>query len=62
MKIRDILDYFRFSEIVFIFCLNPFNWRFVPRYFKNTEWRKDRDYTISFLFLTIRVSIDDGSW
>lgn len=59
---KDFLNYLRYSGLVVSFTVNPFHWNYIPRYFRNTEWRNDCEYGISFLFLTIRIWIDDGSW
>jgi hypothetical protein len=34
----------------------------MPRYIRNQEWGEENTHTLSWLFLTIRIWIDDGSW
>lgn len=45
--------------------LNPLHWRFIPwtSNFRD-EWASPNEWniTVSWLFLTVRVWIDDGSW
>jgi hypothetical protein len=63
---RTLLDWIRYSGVSVIFHLNPLHWKVGPwlRDETNQEWPspKERTWAMGFLFLTIRVWIDDGSW
>lgn len=55
----------RYSGISVILTVNPLHWRWVPRARQErNEWSgpDERTYSVSWLFLTIRVWIDNGSW
>lgn len=60
-----MLKWLRFSGSCVIITVNPCHWRLRPwaNRFQD-EWAGPREQTVSFgwLFLTIRVWIDDGSW
>lgn len=61
-----MLKWLRFSGLSVIITVNPFHWRYVPnggRAFVD-EWvgPNERTYYASWLFLTVRFWIDDGSW
>lgn len=65
-KIRRSLSWIKYSGVSIVLTLNPLHWRLVP-YAKpvpNTEWPSPNEhmFVISWLFLTVRVWIDDGSW
>jgi hypothetical protein len=34
----------------------------MPRYIRNQEWGEENTHTLSWLFLSIRFWLDDGSW
>jgi hypothetical protein len=60
---KQFFDYLRYSGVSITFNLNPFHWHFIPRTFKSDKDAWDTDaWSVSFLFLTIRFWIDDGSW
>ena len=59
---EKILDYLKYSGASVILTVNPFHWRFLPHYSKSQEWGEENTHVVSWLFLTIRVWIDDGSW
>ena len=59
---ETIINYLKYSGIVFIIVVNPLHWNVMPRYFRNQEWGDEDTHAFSWLFLTIRVWIDDGSW
>jgi hypothetical protein len=60
---KQLFDYLRYSGLVVSFGLNPFHWQIMPKYFRNGKDGWEQDYhSVSFLFLTIRFWIDDGSW
>ena len=56
----------RYSGASVILTLNPLHWRWAPvaRHEQNTEWPSPNEHTymVSWLFLTIRVWIDNGDW
>lgn len=55
--------YMMYSGLSLAITFNPFHWALMPRYFRNGKDGWEPDYhSISFLFLTIRFWIDDGSW
>jgi hypothetical protein len=55
-----------YSGMCVIIVVNPLHWRWVPRAQKDvTDWPDGpNEWTgsVSWLFLTVRVWIDDGSW
>jgi hypothetical protein len=54
-----------YSGLSVIITVNPAHWRWVPRAQKEaTEWMGPREWTgsASWLFLTVRIWFDDGSW
>ena len=58
-------NYLKYSGLCVIIQLNPLHWKVWP-WFKNetnSEWGS-AEYTcsLSFLFLTIRLWIDNGDW
>ena len=60
-----MIDYLRYSGASIIFQLNPLHWKVLPwiRKESNTEWGSaEHTYSFSFLFLTIRIWIDNGDW
>lgn len=65
-KIRRSLNWIKYSGASVVLTVNPLHWRWVP-YAKpvpNTEWPSPNEhmFVASWLFLTVRVWIDDGSW
>jgi len=65
-KNRGIIDWIRYSGVSISLHLNPLHWKVLPwfRDETNQEWPSpnERTWAVGFLFLTIRVWIDDGSW
>jgi hypothetical protein len=60
---KTLLRYLKYSGLSVSLTFNPYHWQYVPKYFRNGLDGWDPDYhSVSFLFLTIRVWIDDGSW
>ena len=63
---RKMLNWIRYSGASVSVTLNPFHWFWTPRFFSEPigEWPGPNEYSgrISFLFLSVRVWIDDGSW
>jgi hypothetical protein len=57
-----IIKYLKYSNVKAIFSLNPLHWNYIPLFRKNNEVWGEFNYFVSFLFLTITVFIDDGSW
>ena len=60
------MNWLRYSGASVAVALNPFHWAYIPvasRAFTN-EWAgpKERSWYARFLFVTVRVWIDDGSW
>jgi len=56
----------RYSGASVIITLNPYHWRLVPtaQHERNTEWPSPNEHTyrVAWLFLTVRVWIDNGDW
>lgn len=52
----------RYSGASIILVLNPLHWNLTPRYRISQEWGDEGTYMVTWLFFTIRVWIDDGSW
>ena len=55
----------RYSGISVIISLNPLWWKVLPWFRQEVnEWAgpRERTYSISWLFLTVRIWLDDGSW
>jgi len=61
-----MLDWLRYSGASITVTMNPCHWRLVPRarQVAMDEWvgPHERSYFASWLFVTVRVWIDDGSW
>lgn len=59
------MNWLTYSGISVIIKLNPLHWRLLPRVEKEVfEWSGPKEWSGScgWLFLTVRVWIDDGSW
>lgn len=60
------MNWLRHSGVLITLTLNPFQWRWRPRAYKenNREWPEGllRSYRVAWLFLNIRLWIDNGSW
>jgi hypothetical protein len=60
------MNWLKYSGGSIIFSLNPMHWRLTPwaKDEKINEWPDDRvwAYAVTWLFLTVRVWIDDGRW
>jgi len=61
---KDFLKYLKYSGLSIAVTFNPFHWDFFPRirYGSLEIWDTENTVAVSFLFLTIRFWIDDGSW
>ena len=60
-----MLKWIKYSGAAVILTLNPLHWCLVPRAQKDfTEWGGPNEWSgsVRWLFLTIRVWLDDGSW
>ena len=60
-----MLKWIKYSGASVIFTLNPVHWSLVPQASKAyNEWAGPKEWTgqVTWLFLTVRVWIDDGSW
>ena len=63
-KLR-ITKWLLYSGISVIITVNPLHWRLTPCVVQNlNEWAgpNERTWSVSWLFLTVRIWIDDGSW
>jgi hypothetical protein len=58
-------NYLKYSGLSVIIQLNPLHWKIWP-WFRNestVEWGSpEKTYSFVFLFLTIRLWIDNGDW
>jgi hypothetical protein len=57
-------NYLKYSGFSIIFQLNPLHWKVFPWYRneKTVEAWSTPTYAIGFLFLTVRIWIDNGDW
>jgi hypothetical protein len=60
----SFIDYLKYSGASVIITVNPYHWSWIPvyRYGSAEIWDYSKTYIISFLFLTIRIWLDDGNW
>ena len=60
------LKWVRYSGASAIVTVNPLHWRLAPtaRHEQNVEWPSPNEHTyrVSWLFLTVRIWIDNGDW
>ena len=58
-----MIEYLKYSGASLCVTFNPFHWIWVPiiRREKELAWDEDT-FRISFLFLTLRIWIDNGEW
>jgi hypothetical protein len=60
------MNWLRYSGACVTITVNPAHWSWVPRAGRvfTTEWAGPNESTWSatWLFLTVRIWIDDGSW
>lgn len=64
MKLR-MIKWLLYSGVSVTITLNPYHWRYLPAAFKDINiWAgpKEHTWSVSFLFLTIRIWIDNGDW
>ena len=63
---RGIMNWLKYSGASVSVTLNPFHWFWTPRIGREPlgDWAGPNEHTVSLsiLFLTLRVWIDDGSW
>jgi hypothetical protein len=61
---KKFLSYLRYSGLSVIITVNPFHWVFFPRIQRGSleVWDTADSLAVSFLFLTVRFWLDDGSW
>ena len=61
-----MLKWLRYSGASVVITVNPLHWRWVPQAEQvfTTEWATPNEQTwqLAWLFLTVRIWIDDGSW
>jgi len=62
MNLKLLINYLKYSGASVSITINPCHWNIVPRYYRNQEWGDENTHSFSWLFLTIRFWIDDGSW
>ena len=60
------MNWLRHSGACVTLTVNPFHWQWIPRAYKenNLEWPEGllRSYRASWLFLSAKFWIDNGSW
>jgi hypothetical protein len=61
---KKFLSYLRYSGLSVTITVNPFHWAFFPRIQQGSleVWDTENTVAVSFLFLTVRFWLDDGSW
>ena len=57
-----MLSWIKYSGLAVVFTLNPLHWRLVPDWGRVSEWPSEETRYVTWLCVTIRVWIDDGSW
>jgi hypothetical protein len=57
-----MLDYLKHSDLTFKVNLNPYNWTLIPQYHRGKTVYDENDFVVRFLFLSIKLTLDDGSW
>jgi hypothetical protein len=64
LMIKSILNYLKYSNVVFQLALNPYWWRLKFEYLHNPDGLdpKMRLVIIRLLMFKIEIVIDDGSW
>lgn len=60
---QSIINYLKYSGLSFTISVNPYHWSWMPVMRSETDdaWNAETQ-RFTFLFLTIRLWIDDGSW
>lgn len=65
-QIRRYLKWFRYSGATVSARINPWHWNWVPKAGREFQdgWAGPNEHTwfVSWIFLTVRVWVDDGSW
>jgi hypothetical protein len=60
------LKWIRYSGASVIVTVNPahWRWRLAAQHEQNAEWPSPNEHTymVSWLFLTVRIWIDNGDW
>ena len=63
---RSMMQWLRYSGFSVIILGNPVHWSVLPwwRREANDGWPSpnERTYSVGWIFLTLRIWIDDGSW
>lgn len=57
-----MLKWLRYSGASVILTVNPAHWRLLPGWGQDHEWPNEGTVYVTWLFLTLRIWIDDGSW
>jgi len=61
-----MLKWLRYSGASVVITVNPLHWAWQPRAGRvfTTEWATPNEQTwqVAWLFVTVRIWIDDGSW
>ena len=63
---NSVLKWVRYSGASVIVTVNPAHWRWAPtaQHERGVEWPSpnEQTYMVSWLFLTVRIWIDNGDW
>lgn len=57
-----MINYLKYSGASVTITINPYHWRYMPMLYKDTTDWNDETHCFSFLFLTLRIWIDNGDW
>lgn len=60
-----MINWLRYSGIAVILQFNPLHWKIIPWIIKESNiWAgpKEHTWSMGFLFLTIRLWVDNGDW
>ena len=67
--LKQLSRWIRYSGASVIVTVNPYHWRWQPYATRHAEgadgWPlgpNEQTYTVSWLFLTVRVWLDNGDW
>lgn len=64
-KQARIWSWLKYSGASISLTLNPCHWRFGVKFVRDQDlWAgpNERTWILSFLFITLRLWVDDGSW
>lgn len=62
MNLQDLTNYIKYSGASVCITLNPLHWNIWPHFNTSRSWSDESTKSFTWLFLTVRIWIDDGSW